>query len=105
MSIRPVDHNTLIPKTQEIAQNRQIESTRQQNLLQSQYKEQDKTIKENMSKVLDTGKSESTRVNDENDKESQEYSGNKKKHKGKKEKKDTEKHKKKNIGSNIDIRI
>lgn len=104
MSIRPVDHTTMIPKTQEISRDKHIENMRHDNSLMLQQSEKEKEIIRQQSVVIDTKETESTRIKDEHKKQNQ--GGN-----GKQSEKDGEKPSKKkrrrvgNIGSNIDIRI
>lgn len=65
MSIRPIDHNVMIPKTQEVGNMKQIENTKNRNIIESGFIQQDKKIKKNKTKVLDTEKTSYNKVKED----------------------------------------
>lgn len=104
MSIRPIDHNVMIPKTQEVANIKQVENLKNRNIVESGFIQQEKLIKNNSKKVLNTEKSIYNKVRDEDRPRDQRDSDRKKRNKDGKllveEEIDDP-----NVGHNIDIRI
>lgn len=109
MSIKPIDHNVMLPRTQEISSNKHIENMKNRNIIESGFIQQDKNVNKNQKRVIDLDKSNNARISDEEKHKNQENSNNKKKKKSNPMSKSTEQTKGKikytNIGSNIDIRI
>lgn len=104
MSIRPLDHNVMIPKTQEVGNMKQIENTKNKNIIESGFIQQEKTVEKNMKKVLDTEKTSYSKINDEENSKNQSGSQGEKRNKNKKSLIE-EKINDPNRGNNIDIRI
>lgn len=108
MSIKPIDHNVMLPRTQELSSNKHIENMKNRNIVESGFIQQEKHIKKNQKKVIDTNKSSNTRITDEKQDKNPENPHNKK-NKSQSMSEFTEEEKEqikyKNIGSNIDIRI
>lgn len=81
MSIRPIDHNVMVPKTQEVASTKHIENTKNRNIVESQFIQQEKIIKNNSKKVLSTEKTIYNKIKDDEkskkEKESDREHGNK----------------------------
>ncbi len=103
MSIKPIDHNVMIPKTQELSSARHIENIKNRNVVESGFIQQEKIINKNKKKVMDTDKSNKSRIVDDNKSKKQGYS---KKKDNKESKKSTDEEiNTKKIGINIDIRI
>lgn len=108
MSIRPIDHNVMIPKSQEVSSVKQTEHVKNRNIVESEFIQQEKIIKYNRQKVLDTEKSTNNKIKDE---EQSNREGNL--HKRKRRKKDKllveeeaeDLNKDLNKGYSIDIRI
>ena len=65
MSIRPLDHNVMIPKTQEVGNIKQIENTKNRNIVESGFIQQEKTIEKNKAKVMNTEKTSYNKIKDE----------------------------------------
>ena len=108
MSIKPIDHNVMLPRTQELSINKHTENMKNRNIIESSFIQQEKTINKNKKKVIDTNKSSNARITDEERNKNQENSGNKKNNRQNsmsESKENKEKVKYKGIGSNIDIRI
>lgn len=78
MSIRPLDHNVMIPKTQEIGNMKQIENTKNRNNVESGFIQQEKIIEKNKKKVLDTEKTSYNKIKDEENSKNQPGSQEKK---------------------------
>ncbi|MBU5426559.1 hypothetical protein KQI41_09100 [Tissierella pigra] len=108
MSIKPIDHNVMLPRTQELSSNKHIENMKNRNIVESGFIQQEKNIKKNQKKIIDTNKSSNTRITDEKRDKNQETPHNKK-NRSQSMSESTEEEKEqikyKNIGSNIDIRI
>ena len=112
MTIRPIDHNVLIPKAQEVSATRHIQNTRNENFVENEFIRQEKLVKHNRKKVLDTEKSENTKIKTDSNSNNQDKDKKKKYNKRKiKVKYEDDNNKKENkpkgiiIGENIDIRI
>ena len=104
MSIRPLDHNVMIPKTQEVGNMKQIENTKNRNIVESGFIQQEKTVEKNKKKVLDTEKTSYNKIKDEeNSKNQSGYHGKKRKPNNKSLVK--EELNDPNKGNTIDIRI
>lgn len=103
MSIKPIDYNVMLPKTQEMSSTKYVENIKNRNVVESGFIQQEKIINKNKKKVLDTERSNKSRICDNN---------NSKKHNNSQDKKykksddsPNEKMKPKDIGKNVDIRI
>lgn len=104
MSIRPLDHNVMIPKTQEVGNIKQIENTKNRNIVESGFIKQEKTVEKNMKKVLDTEKTSYNKIKDEEN--SKKQSGSQGEKRNPKNKSLTEEElSDPNRGNTIDIRI
>lgn len=103
MSIRPIDHNVMIPKTQEVSSSKYLENIKNRNVVESGFVQQEKIINKNKKKVMDTEKSNKSRIVDDNKSKNQENSQSK----GRKQSEQSsgEEINPKDIGNNIDIRI
>lgn len=103
MSIKPIDYNVILPKTQELSNHKHIENVKQKNIVDSTFIQREKEINRNKKKVLDTEKSSHTKINKDNESKSKYEQGNKKK---KSTKENPTKKKKANfLGHNIDIQV
>lgn len=78
MSIRPLDHNVMIPKTQEVGNIKQIENTKNRNIVESGFIQQEKTIEKNKAKVMNTEKTSYNKIKDEENSKDQPGSHSKK---------------------------
>ena len=65
MSIKPIDHNVMIPKTQEVSSNKHIENMKNRNIVDSGFIQQEKKITKDKSRVRDTEKSSNAKINDQ----------------------------------------
>lgn len=103
MSIKPVDYNTMIPKTLEISSTKHIENVKNKNIVESGFINQEKIIDRNKSKISNIEKNSNSKIHDNNNSNKREYSENK----NKKEKKVPNKEDKsvQKSGFTIDIRI
>ena len=102
MSIRPIDYNVTLPKTQEVSASKHIENVKHRNIVESGFVEQNKQVEIKQSKIADSEKSSKKGIRDEeNSKRRNGYNSRRKKNKNKDEKK------KKDIllGDKIDIHI
>lgn len=104
MSIKPIDLNTMIPKTYDISSSKHIENVKAKNIVESGFIHQEKTIKRNIKKVRDLEKNDKSKILKENDRKKQGYSG-KKKHPQKTKDGSNKEPSTKTIGHNVDIRI
>ena len=107
MSIKPVDFNVMLPKAQELSISKHNENVKNQNVVQSEFINQNKKISNQQNRVKDKEKVDSTKIKKEekfkkNTKE-EERENHKSESKDAKDKND--KTKNKDLGSNIDIRI
>lgn len=103
MSIRPIDYNVMLPKTQEVSSTKYIENVKNRNIVESGFVQQEKVANRNKKKVLNTEKSNKSRITDDNKSKKRGNSRNSE-HK-KSEQCPNEKINSKDIGNNIDIRI
>lgn len=103
VSIKPIDFNVMLPKTQEISTTKHIEHFKNQNIVDSGFIQQEKKTNNNNKKVRDTEKSNNTKINDNNKNRNQKDS--KKRKKEKDNKTSNEDLVPSNKGNNIDIRI
>lgn len=103
MSIKPIDYNVMLPKTQEISSTKHIESAKNQNVIESGFIQQEKRINNNNKKVRDTEKSNKTKINDNN--KDKNPKGSKKEKKEEKDELSSKEVVSGNTGKNIDIRI
>ena len=102
MSIRPIDYNVILPKTQEVSASKHIENLKHRNIVESGFTEQNKQVEIKQSKVLDSEKTNKKGIRDEEN--SQRRNGYNSRRK-KKEKKDDKKKKNILLGDKIDIHI
>jgi len=103
MSIKPIDYNVMIPKTQELSSSKHVEHFKNQNIIDSGFIEQEKNINNNKNKVRDTEKSSNAKINENNKfKDRKESKKKKQNHSNNKSKEEVSP---KDIGNNIDIRI
>lgn len=100
MSIKPVDFNVMLPKTQEVSISKHIENVKNQNIVGSEFIVKDKNFQRDKKRVNNTEKSEHSKIDTK--KRFKEESS-----KGKKSKDEKEEAKKRKteLGSKIDIRI
>lgn len=103
MSIKPIDYNVMIPKTQELSSTKHIEHFKNQNIIDSGFIQQEKNINNNKKKVRDTEKSSNAQIN-ENNKFKNRKDPKKKKQSDSNDKLEEEIGPK-NIGKKLDIRI
>lgn len=104
MSIRPVDFNVMLPKTQNMSISKHNENIKNQNIVQSEFIQLDKNIMKQKSRVNAKEKINKTKI--KKDKEFKENNSSQKENpKDFNEREDKEKVKKKNLGFNVDIRI
>ena len=54
MSIKPIDFNVILPKTQELNSHRIVENVKHRNIVDSNYIQREKIVNQNQKKVLDT---------------------------------------------------
>ncbi len=101
MSIKPVDFNVMLPKTQEVSISKHIENVKNQNIVNSQFIEKEKNLKRDIKKVNNTEKTEHSKIDTK--KKNKDENAKEKNSKGKEKKED--KNIKKEMGSKIDIRI
>lgn len=104
MSIRPLDHNVMVPKTQEVSNMKQTENSKSRNIVESQFIQQEKTVERNSQKVLSAEETVYNKIKDEERSKEQGKSNNKRE---KKDKKTLQKDKinDPNRGRRVDIRI
>lgn len=103
MSIRPLDYNVMVPKTQEVSSSKQVENLKNRNIVESEFIKQDKVIRQNKQKVMDTKRGTNNKIrDDENNKGNYNPS---KKRKKKKENLNEKKTGNPIVGNSIDIRI
>lgn len=103
MSIKPIDHNVMLPRTQEIASTKHIENVKNKNIVDSGFRLQEKTISKNSQKIKSREKNENARINDNKSKRNQHDKSKKdgdRKNDDSKEDADSY-----IVGNNIDIRI
>ncbi len=93
MSIKPIDFNVTLPKTQEMSISKHIENSKNENIVQSSFVSKDKKIKNDTKRVRNTEKMSHSKINTSNEE------------KNKDNKKDNKKDKNNQLGSEIDIRI
>lgn len=101
MSIKPIDYISLVSKSQELAKLKQEENNKLQMIVKEGFLEQNKAAKQDMKKVKDTNRSESSIINTNERKKKEEKREKKRNKKNKK----TEKKIKSDIGRKIDIKI
>lgn len=103
MSIKPVDFNTILPKSLDLSSSKHGENLRNRNIVESGFIHQEKIIDRKQKKVSDVEKSVNLKVKDDSNSR-----------KGRESKKDTRKRHNKpakndnplgNINNKIDIRI
>lgn len=104
MSIRPLDHNVMIPKTQEVGNMKQIENSKNRNIIESGFVQQEKTVEKNKKKVLDTEKTAYNKIKDEEKSKNQSGFHGKKRNPNDNSSAEEELSDP-NVGNNIDIRI
>jgi len=103
MSIKPIDYNVMLPKTQEISSAKHIENVKNRNIVDSGFSLQKKTTAKNSQKVRSMEKNSNLKINDNNSSRNQD---NSKKRNSKDEKKESKGETDSYIvGNNIDIRI
>jgi hypothetical protein len=103
MSIKPIDFNVMLPKTQEVSISKHNENVKNENVVQSQFVIQDKKFQKNKNRVNNTDKTHHSRIDKK--KEFKEDT-HKNQHKSKKENDDKKEKKESNeLGLSIDIRI
>ncbi|SHE32451.1 hypothetical protein SAMN02745784_00357 [Tissierella praeacuta DSM 18095] len=102
MSIKPIDYNVMLPKTQEVSSAKYIENVKNRNIVESGFVQQEKTINKNKKKVMNTEKSNKSRIYDNNSSKKQKNSQDNKR---KKSEESSSEDIPKNIGNKIDIRI
>lgn len=100
MSIKPIDFNVMLPKTQEVSISKHIENVKNQNIVSSQFVAKDKDLQRNKKRVRNAEKTEHTKI-DTKKQFKDEDSKRKKKDKDSKDKKKDEKE----VGCKVDIRI
>ncbi len=105
MSIKPIDYNVMLPKTHEVSQTKHIENTKQQNIMNSNFIQQEKNIGENQKRVLDPNESSNPNKLNKDSKNQGNYSSSRNKNKKKKDENKEIKTKERNLGDNIDIHI
>lgn len=101
MSIKPVDFNVMLPKTQEISISKHIENVKNENIVNSQFIEKEKNIKRDIKKVNDTEKTEHSKIDTDKKNKDKDPKKDRQSYKGKKEGTNN----KSEIASKIDIRI
>lgn len=102
MSIKPIDYNVMLPKTQEVSSAKYIENVKNRKIVESGFVQQEKTINKNKKKVMNTEKSNKSRIYDNNSSKKQKSSQDNKR---KKSEESSSEDISKNIGNKIDIRI
>ncbi len=101
MSIKPVDFNVMLPKTQEVSISKHIENVKNQNVVDSQFVAKDKNFQRDKKRVRNTEKTEHSKV-DTKKKFKEQSSKKDKSRKNKDQEKDDDKME---LGYNVDIRI
>ena len=104
MSIKPIDHNVMVPKTQEVSKAKQVENLKNRNVVEREFIQQEKTIRNNSQKVTDTEKSASKNIHKDQKSNSQGNSKGKG-HKKREEPSIEQRILNTGIGSTIDIHI
>lgn len=104
MSIKPIDYNVMVPKTQEVSSTKQIENLKNRNIVESTFVKQEKIIRNNRQKVMDISRGTNNKIRDDQKHNNQENNNSKERKKtneslSKQEIEDLA------IGNNIDIRI
>lgn len=103
MSIKPIDYNVMLPKTQELSIAKHAENVKNKNIVDSGFRLQEKIINKNSQKVRSMEKNTNPRINDNNSSKNQENKKKKDNNAGEQETK--EEKSSYIIGNNIDIRI
>lgn len=103
MSIKPVDFNVMLPKTQEVSISKHIENMKNQNIVDSQFVEKEKNLKRDIKRVKNTEKTEHSKI--DTSKKNKDGNKNKQNHSSKDKNKKEDKTNKDKMGSKIDIRI
>ncbi|HEY8361332.1 MAG TPA: hypothetical protein VIK77_00445 [Tissierellaceae bacterium] len=106
MSIKPIDYNVILPKSQELNSYKIAEQMKQQNVLYNNIVHREKIINQNMRKVLNTERTENLRITADSQSNNKYEKHNEKENKNKKSREKLN-NKKKNSLSNhkIDIQI
>jgi len=105
MYIKPVDYVHLIAKSQEVSKIRQPEVNKSIVQFDNTIRQQEKQVKENQKKVINTNKGENVIINENNEnkgKNNKYYDRNKK---GRNREKDELKDNSKCIGCTLDIKV
>jgi len=109
MSIKPIDYNVMIPKSQEVSRIKHNEGEKHRNILDSTVVQQEKDLDRNKKRVMDTEKSSESKIKRDGEEKNQYMSNNKKRKKQGKKEEDEDKIEEKldsnSIGKNIDIHI
>lgn len=100
MAIRPIDYNSLLPKSQELSQLKHIENRKCETQTQQNFTYEQNKIKKDLNRVGNPNKSEMTNINIKDNKKK-----NNKDHSSKKRKNKKKDGKKSYIGHNIDVKI
>lgn len=102
MSIKPVDFNVMLPKTQEVSITKHIENVKNQNTVGSQFVAKEKSIQRDQKRVMNTEKAKHAKV-DTKKRSNEDHSKGHDSNKGDKNEADSKD--KTEIGCKIDIRI
>lgn len=65
MSIKPIDHAVIFPKSQEVAAQKHSQNVKQENIMQSTLVEKKKSLEKNKKRVIDAEKTIYNHVQDE----------------------------------------
>lgn len=103
MSIKPLDFNVMIPKTQEVSTTKHAENMKNRNIMQSEFLQKEKRINIEKKKVTDTNKSNQSRIISRDDNKKQHSSNNK--NKSDKEKSEDSEKVSNSYKKSVDIRI
>ncbi|NLV88052.1 MAG: hypothetical protein GX021_01610 [Tissierellia bacterium] len=103
MSIKPIDFNVILPKTQELNSHRIVENVKHRNIVDSNYIQREKIVNQNQKKVLDTEKTEHSKIT-KDEKRKNKYEHQEKKRKRSRENPSSKK-KTSFSGHKIDIQI
>lgn len=85
MAVRPVDHTTLISKTQELSQLKQVETKKNEIQIQQNFNHEQNKIEKDLKRVCNLNKSEKSNIGI-NDKQKERNNPNNQKKKKKSEK-------------------
>lgn len=106
MSIKPLDYNTMVPKTYEISSFKQTENMKYRNITESGFLNQEKNIQKNRNRVQDLEENQKPKILKDNQEKKQScYRENKSKENKNTNEKLNNDLRTETLGHNVDIRI